>query len=176
MISRGVRPKMTNITLGWVEFIDMDALNRDSGFTTSIITHFPLTSLPPSYLSNYCFCLVMFLNSLKTILLLLYFLILPSSSSISLSPLPPSLTSHSFLSKEKNCKNSASDGPRSRERKFINLEGKLNKSKSSCHQVLSVFMYLKFLQIFHHNFHSLSYSYLVRILCLWSLTNRATEP
>lgn len=102
-----------------------------------------------------------------------YLLPSPPSISLSLPHLPFSLT----LSSRKNkCKESASIAPISRERRFINLEEKLDKNKSSCHSVLNIFVFPKCpFQIFHYNFHSLSYFHLVVILGIRSFTTRATE-
>lgn len=146
MISKGVRPKMTNITLDWAEFVDMNTLNRDFRFV--IIAHFLLTSRPPSSLFNYHLHLVLFLDSLEKIHFswstssILPFLFYPFL--FLLLPLPVLL-----FSRQKDCKNSASDRHISRERKFINFEGKLDKNKSPADQV-PVFVYLKHpLQILH---------------------------
>lgn len=133
--------------------------------------HFTLSSHPPSNLSNHHLCLGLSLNLPKTI----SSLALPSSFDRLLRFLLPLLPSYLFLfSLEKNCKNGVNDRPMSRERKFINVKGKI-KNKSSCHQVLSVFTYPKLpLQIFC-NFCPFSYSRLVRILGIKSFPNRITE-
>lgn len=153
----------------------MNALNRNSEF--AIIAQYPPTSCPFSDLTTTSLLSCSSTHQKWLTLCLLHVLHLssPPSMSISLSlPLLPFLLLLS--SREKNWKNSASNGPVSRARKSINIGGKLNKNKSPCHSVLSIFMFPKLpLQIFHHNFHSRSYFHLVGILGLRSFTNRATE-